>query len=438
MVHKYLWNYYIKRRKLTRYWLELEQFKILHPVDARLELGRRLLSQIKYFGTRQDTLHEWQEAATIKDPEILMANWSSLPILTKADLQERFHPTEIARINNLEGIASSTGGSTGEPTEYFHDREMLRTTAALRLYCQLQFGWNPGLPIIKIWGSERDIGKARSRRGQISGYLRNQWLIDGYILSDETVIRLLKLIEIKKPVAIVGFTSMLDFVSRYVLDTKTDIPDNAVQAAWNGGEMLYDDQVKRFGNAFGIPLQNLYGGREISAMAFQPIGSDKLRILRPFIYLEIVNEEGKQISSGEIGRLILTSTVCRGTPFLRYEIGDLGSYDPIDENESGITAIGQLHGRQAGLIELSDGRTINNIYWNHLFKEFPEVTQFQVVVKKGDRFLIRLKGQKLSEAREEELRTTLSHFLGSIDIALIWMENIPLTKQGKLLQVIRE
>jgi phenylacetate-coenzyme A ligase PaaK-like adenylate-forming protein len=430
------------RRYLSRHACsssELKEFAKIRPSEQRRALARKLLDQIQYFGQRADALPEWREAARIQDPDVLWRVWPSLPILTKKDLQERFPAAEIGQRFGIPGVVNSTGGSTGEPTRFFHDTTMIRKTQAVVFYTREQMGWRPGMPTIIVWGSERDIGRATaSRKQRFDNRLRNEYLLDGYHLGDQTVDRVLEIAHKRAPVAIYGFTSMLEFVARAILNRNAALRSGQIAAAWNGGEMLFQEQKDVFRLAFGHPLLNIYGGRELSAMACQTSEDGYLEVLRPWLFLEIVDDAGRPTAPGESGRLIWTSTVCHGTPFLRYDIEDLGSYNPESLTESGISAIAELHGRVAGLLELPDGRKINNIYWNHLFKEITEVKQFQVILRSTGQLNILLIGARLSTEREQQLRAVLRNFLGPIPVDLKWVDNIPRTSQGKLVQVIRE
>jgi phenylacetate-CoA ligase len=154
--------------------------------------------------------------------------------------------------------------------------------------------------------------------------------------------------------------------------------------------------------------------------------------------VEIVDDAGKPVSPGESGRLLWTSTVCRGTPLLRYDIGDLGSFDLSQETEAGVSQLRALDGRFAGVLTLPGGKKINCIYWNHLFKEFPEVHQFQVALQNHGKLAIRLQGSGMAEARDASLRQTLRNFIGDLPLTITWVERIPLTPRGKLLQVVSE
>jgi phenylacetate-CoA ligase len=271
----------------------------------------------------------------------------------------------------------------------------------------------------------------------VNGWLRNQFLVDGYRLSDETVERVCTHIG-RGPVAIYGFTSMLEFVAQRIVETERKIPSGAVCAAWNGGEMLFPEQSDLFRKAFGVPLFNRYGGRELAVMACQFAESGPLQVMRPWLFLELLNERGRPAAPGEIGRLVWTSTVCRGTPFLRYDVEDMGTFRECDADESGITAIEALHGRVGGMLELPGGKKISNLYWNHFFNEVKEVAQFQIILRKDHSLRILLRGSGFSAEREAKVRGLLAHFLGTVPIDMQWVEQIPLTKEGKLVQAYRE
>jgi phenylacetate-CoA ligase len=436
LASKLWWRRHVARHACA--WDELEEFPALPPDRQRAALAARLLQQIQYFGAREDALPEWREAARVRDAGELWRLWPSLPVMNKATLQSRFEPREMAARFGLQGRVDSTGGSTGEPTHFFHDTAMLRATEAALFRTRLRLGWKPGMPTIIVWGSERDIGKHVGLRNRTADTLFRNHLIDGYHINRGTVARVLDIMRREAPVAIYGFTSMLHFVAEETLAMKAAPRPGSVRAAWNGGEMLFPEQVSVFRSAFGVPILNRYGGRELSQMACQYKEGGPLHILRPWLFMEVLDDRGRPVGPGESGRLVWTSTVCRGTPFLRYDIEDLGVYDREHETEAGIAALRELQGRVASLLQLPDGRKINNIYWNHLFKEFAEVQQFQVTLTREGGLRLLLKGEGFAAGREERVRGTLRGFLGELPVSISWVDKIPLTAQGKLVQVVRE
>jgi phenylacetate-CoA ligase len=435
---RYWWRRSLRRS--GRPWAELELFPSLDPVEQRRDLATRLLAQLQYFGSREDALPEWREAGKITDPDELWRVWPTLPILDKAKLRQHFEPRQIKLRFGLEGKLDSTGGSTGEPTHFLHDPEMIRATSAARYYTRLRMGWQPGMSTVIVWGSERDIGKSTGWRTRLYLELRRERLVDGYRLTPQTAHRVIALIRGQNAVAIYGFSSMLEYVAQEIVENKVVVPTGIVKAAWNGGEMLFREQSAVFRTAFGVPILNCYGGRELSVMACQFQAGETLSVLRPWLFLEIVDESGRSVGAGQSGRMVWTSTICRGTPFLRYDVGDIASYEEEGCNEAGIHRIAELQGRTASLLRLQNGRVINNLFWNHLFKDFSEVDQFQVIVRgpNSRELQILLKGRGFSADREAECRRALDRLLGDIPKQIIWVQQIPRTAQGKLLQVVHE
>ena len=430
------WRRFLARNGLPL--TDLETFPQLSPEAQRKALADRLLAQIQYFGNRADALPEWKECTKMTADDLWRV-WPDMPLITKAMVNSRFPATEIASRFQTHGKLSSSGGSTGEPTRFIHDPRMSKAVVTGNAYTRTHMGWRPGMATVAVWGSERDIGRAAStRKTRLHSLLLRDYLVDGYHLSEQTVDRVLDIIRRHAPVAMYGFTSMLEFIARSVLARGEMPPPGSVRTAWNGGEMLYSDQADVFEKAFGAPLLNRYGGRELSTIACQYERGGALVMLRPWLIVELIDDNGRPASPGQPGRVILTSTICRGTPFLRYEIGDVAVADPRSYSESGLDALAELHGRHAGIIRLPDGRTINNLYWNHLLKDYAEVRQFQVVVKSTGEIQVSLVGDGMSKTREAGLLASIDHLLKGIPLKLVWVNELPRTRDGKLIQVVRE
>lgn len=435
LLARFWWRRYARRN--ARDWSELESFAKLPPDEQRRQLARRLLDQVRYFGSRADALPEWIEASRIRDPDDLWRVWQELPILSREDLRQRFPADELARRFGIPGRVNSTGGSTGEPTRFFHDTAMLAAIEGAEIWSRLRMGWRPGMATIVVWGAERDIGRSLSLRARLHHLLVRDLLVAGYSLSAETVAEVRRAIRRHSPVAMYGFSSMLEYVAREVAKAGPVEP-GSVAVAWCGGEMLYETQREAFRAAFGVDIRNRYGGRELGVIACQHVLGEPLEVYRPWSMVEIVDDRGRILPPGETGRVIVTSTICRGTPFLRYDVGDLATADQASYTEAGVGALAELQGRTADVISLPDGRAINNIFWNHLFKEFPEVRQFQVILRRDGRLAIQLLGSGFVPERERHCRDVLQRFLGEVPFDLRWVDAISPSPSGKLRQVIVE
>jgi phenylacetate-CoA ligase len=420
----------------------LAAFRAATPDTRRRLLAERLRDTLRHFAARPDALPEWREAARLDDPDALWEAWPSLPIVTKADLRHRFTPQAL-RAQGIAGQLSATGGSTGEPTTFIHDDASVRTMGALTHLTRQAVGWRPGMPTICVWGAQRDIGQGltgyRRLRHDLTNRLSRLSEVDGFALTDETAVRVVaRLRACGGGAALYGFSSMLDHVARVAQRLGWIVEPGLVRVAWNGGEMLHDDQVARFREVFGVPILNYYGGRELGTIAAQHDDGGPLQIVRPYVFVELVGDDGRPVEPGRPGRLIVTSTHGRGTPFLRYDIGDVASCRADGLDASGVTRLDALLGRAGSVLELPSGATVSNNYWNHLLKELTEVEQFQVRLRADGRLCLSFVGRPFGEAREAWLRRVLREFLGPITVEIAWVDEIPPTRLGKRLQVVAD
>ena len=436
------WRRYERQYDVPRVAATLEDFRRRSPGDARRLLAARLRDQLRYFATRPDALPEWRDAARIDDLDTVWRAWPSLPILTKADLRGRFSARAL-QANGVDGQFSSTGGSTGEPTTFIHDAASVRRMGAVMHVARQDLGWRPGMPTICVWGAQRDIGQGltgyRRVRHDLTNRLSRLREIDGFALTDDTARRVhAELLASPGGAAIYGFSSMLDHVARVVQERGWRVPAGLVQVAWNGGEMLFDEQVTRFRDVFGVPIRNYYGGRELGTIAAQREPGGPLHLVRPYLFVELIGDDGGPVEPGQPGRVIVTSTEGRGTPFLRYDIGDVAACSADGVDESGVTRLDALLGRVASVLRLPNGATVQNIYWNHLFKEVDEVAQFQVRLRPDGSLRLNFVGRPFAASREAWLRGVLGSFLGPMPIEIAWVDAIPPTRLGKRLQVVVE
>ena len=65
-----------------------------------------------------------------------------------------------------------------------------------------------------------------------------------------------------------------------------------------------------------------------------------------------------------------------------------------------------------GVWRAPSGKTINNLYWNHLFKEFFEVRQFQVIIRKDRHAMFPFSGRRLESREGTEIPADVHAFPG--------------------------
>ena len=82
--------------------------------------------------------------------------------------------------------------------------------------------------------------------------------------------------------------------------------------------------------ALGVPVYREYGASETSIIAIEDkqfnwkISTDRL-------WIEILDEDNKPLKNGKSGKIVITDLFNKAFPFIRYEIGDIGSLEEYNE-----------------------------------------------------------------------------------------------------------
>ncbi|NQV36303.1 MAG: phenylacetate--CoA ligase family protein [Phycisphaeraceae bacterium] len=154
-----------------------------------------------------------------------------------------------------------------------------------------------------------------------------------------------------------------------------------------------------------------YGSREFMLIGMECSEHAGYHISSDNLYVEVVDDEGKPLPPGEVGRIVITDLHNEATPFIRYEIGDLGSMGvgsgewTVGGGELGVgSGKGRVEGGELGVersqpacscglpfarllsvegrlqevIVRPDGERLTALFVPHLMKEFGWVDGYQV------------------------------------------------------------
>ena len=221
------------------------------------------------------------------------------------------------------------------------------------------------------------------------------------------------------------------------------------------GEVLFDQVRKELEGTFKCCVGDFYNCEEIGNVATQcPRDPHVFHVNTDTCLVEAVGADGRHLSSGEEGRLLLTSLTNCTMPLIRYEIGDRGTVLGVGERQT--CSCGSRHpqmrlsgGRTDDYIYFPDGRCASprlvgtSIYRVALETSKPEqrgwlFRGFQVVQDAREHLAIRVipetedlrdletRIQRAVKALHSGFRTTVS-----------FVEEIPLEPSGKLKKVIR-
>jgi phenylacetate-CoA ligase len=400
--------------------------------DARMRKLHTILNQA-YAHTR--FYRERFAEAGITPADI--QDWSDLGRLrpvTKSDLQNRLEDLVASNVPEQARHRTATGGSTGQHTPFFRDNACLDPKMAVQLRFNRWAGWDVGEPLAFVWVALQDFAAVPTSRQR----LRN-WLLDRQLVlcagnlneaALETYARKLRRF---RPVLIRAFPSPLAVLAGY-LKNAGGAPIRP-QGIITVGEPLLDSQRRLFEEVFACPVFNCYVSRECGNMACECEQHCGLHIAAESLHLEF-ERDGKPVRAGEVGKILVTDLENRGMPFLRYEIGDMGS------PQEGSCRCGRtlpMMAMEAGrvtdfLVSPLDQALVSGASLCHyLVAEGPDVGQIQIEQDAPAHLLVRI--VRGSRFREEHLRhfeqVVQRLFRGAMQVEFAFVDHIPREPSGK-------
>jgi len=150
--------------------------------------------------------------------------------------------------------------------------------------------------------------------------------------------------------------------------------------------------------------------------------------------LEILDEEGRPCREGEAGQVIVTDYFNRRSALLRYALGDIATPVRCDCGRIDRPAITKVVGKVRGTLKDQAGRPVLFSGMATMFRDSPEIRQFQVLQSALDRLVVRY-APRAGAALEpffERVRARLAQDLGGQpQVEFEAFEEIPRSAGGK-------
>jgi putative adenylate-forming enzyme len=261
---------------------------------------------------------------------------ADLPMLTKATLMEHFDDLVTdreLRLADLERylhapdapptfrdryVVLATSGTTGRRGVFvFDDREWIEAVASITR----PIAWSGAAPSplrpprsaliasATPWHYSARIGQTLSTR------LLPTLRLDAGAPTGELVTRL----NDWRPQALAVYPSVLNALAGEQLAGRLRI---ALAHVATSAEMLTDETRRRVQRAWGIRVFDTYGATEYAPIAAECAFGNR-HLVEDGAIVEIVDERGRAVPSGETGERILLTVLGRRTqPLIRYEISD--------------------------------------------------------------------------------------------------------------------
>ncbi|MEO8209829.1 MAG: phenylacetate--CoA ligase family protein [bacterium] len=257
----------------------------------------------------------------------LPETWEEIPIITKSDYQGSDKKLISDTINKKDLYTGYTSGSSGHPFGYAKDKFSHAMTWALIKNRYTNFGLTLDSKQARFYGIPFE--KLEYMIEKTKDYLSNRVRFPVFDLSDGTLETFLEKFKKIQFDYVYGYTNSIVLFARYLIRKKILLKDvcPTLKVCIGTSENCTDEDKKIIQQAFGIPAVNEYGTSEVDLIAFEDL-TGKWKMSLENIYIEILDDEGKQLKSGGEGRILLTALHNKAMPFIRYEIGDRAVIEP--------------------------------------------------------------------------------------------------------------
>ncbi|MCM1140629.1 MAG: hypothetical protein NC453_18820 [Muribaculum sp.] len=355
---------------------------------------------------------------------------SEYPVVNKNILRENIDKHLSIKYDRAKLITTTTSGSTGTPfTIYFNPTKIKRHRAAL-MYWNERAGATLGkrLFYLRVWNNV-------NKKGRLSQMIENIIPIEVSHFTKEDCDKLLKSIaDYKKEVAILGFSSALSELSKYI--EEDNVPRN-IKGVLAMSEHLPESVRHDIQKKIGCSVFARYSNMENGFIAQQFDDSGEYLINTADYIVEILKlDSDKPAEEGEMGRIVVTDLYNYAMPFIRYDTGDLGA---IRRRDDGKLVLSSVEGRKTDVILDVNGNPVSSHIITNTLWSFNEISQFQFIQKTATEYVFRLNMNGKQFGREAELAKAIKNYLGdSASISFEYVNEIPVLNSGKRRFVINE
>lgn len=363
------------------------------------------------------------------------STWGELPILTKKDLQVPLQSRLSNGFSNTNTYTNKTSGSTGNPFSFAKDKFSHALTWAI---IRNRFNWHGlyGKKQARFYGIPNDaLARLKER---LKDFFSNRYRFNVFDLSDIAFENWLDKFNKNHFVYLNGYTTVIVAFANYLNSKNLILKDicPSLKACVVTSEMCAEEDKTAMSKAFGIPIINEYGASELDLIAFQNTKNQWI-INTESLFIEIIDVNDKPLPYGEIGRIIITSLYNKAHPFIRYDLGDIGTLTKID---SKTIILEKLEGRKEDLIHLPSGKTAPGLTFYYItksvIKDSSAIKEIKVIQTAKDTFEIQYSAnQQLSLMEQKTIKDALYEYLEpNLNISFHKFEQLERSKSGKLKQ----
>ena len=312
-----------------------------------------------------------------------LSGFENLPLTSKNDLSE-FNDDFLCVDSKKIKEFVTTSGTIGEPvTFYLTENDLQRLSLnekqsmqiagctsddIFQLLTTVDKRFMAGLAYVL---GVRELGAGMVRVGPGSPFL--QW---------DSIKRF-------EPTVLIAIPSFIVALLEYAKNNEIEYKNSSVKKIICIGEPIRKNDFslneigKRIQEDWQVELFSTYASTEMGAAFTECSSHNGGHLQDDLLFLEVLNEEGDQVASGESGEVVITTLGVEGMPLIRFQTGDIctAHYDKCSCGRTSMR-LGPVLGRKEQMIK-SKGTTIFPQSIVNVLNTFSQVEHFIINVNKN-------------------------------------------------------
>ncbi len=360
--------------------------------------------------------------------------WSSIPILTRADLQETgsdFCATPVPQ-DHGRVVHLYSSGSSGTPV---HTRGTELTNFLWQASTLREHLWQQRDTTLKLVGLRPDrLRGARESRMPTWGKPARQVFETGpsaMLDSSVPIPEQLDWLRKERPGYLNTLPSNLRALAQHAQQSGATLADLREIRCY--GEVVSDELRALVRAAFGVKVTASYGAQEVGTLALQAPFSNAYYVQAETMLVEVLDASGRPCAPGETGRVIVTPLHNFAMPLLRYELKDYAQVGKPLADGRGLPVLERVFGRVRNILRTPEGKTYWPSFPMRSWSEIAEIRQLQLVQTHIDRVCVNLvMPEPLTGEQQALLRARLHKSLNyPFHIEFNYLADIPRKPDGK-------
>jgi phenylacetate-CoA ligase len=363
----------------------------------------------------------------------LPERWEDIPLLVKTDYQKSGYNVISKTFDKKEVYSGYTSGSSGHPFNYYKDKFAHAMTWALIKDRYTNFGLTLDSKQARFYGIP--LEKKDYYIEKTKDFLSNRVRFPVFDLSDEMLGNFLEKFRQEKFDYVYGYTNSIVLFARYLIRENVILKNvcPGLKICICTSENCTEEDKNIIEKAFGVRAVNEYGTSEVDLIAFET-ESGKWLLSNENIYIEVIGEDGKQITDGGEGRILLTALHNKAMPFIRYEIGDKAVIAP-GKNEIELK---RILGGVNDIVILPSGKKSSGVSFYFITRSIMEkidsLKEFIIRQVAPDKFVFDVvSDEEISDSDKKMIQKNLDMYLETgLSFEINRVDKIKRTKAGKM------